>query len=247
MYRILGLPALLVALSLLLAISVSSTRAAGTADRVWEAISRKNPKLSASTEARNFVVRYVELLEPTLGPLDNFVAVVDGQIDYACNLLCQKHFVPGFRVEYEIGVSDLVRYVFTSTCFGVIHDDDHIAKALSQLDKLTKEFKNEFFEKLPRQDQKSLRELIGDTIKSWENIARMDSSRFSRLHEVWQLTLVGIDASDARTNVLRTMSEKTNEAAKEVCRSSLVPIRVRPSKPAPMAPPALPASTPLPH
>jgi hypothetical protein len=199
----------------------STQIAARGGERVWNAISARHPTIASSANTRRFVLSYVTALEPFIGPLDNFVDLLEGRQSHICNLLCLERVTGAFRARAETSAADLVRYVFTATCFGFVPDDNHVGKALAQLDGLLK-LDPKALEPMSPADRALLRELLGDTIKSWEKITSMDKTRFKGVLRLWKEAL----GPNINPGVMRQMPPEIEAAAKEACRSSLVPTRI---------------------
>jgi hypothetical protein len=194
--------------------SSSPARAQSTnADRVYEALKAANPEVVAQEK---FIRDYVSRLDQPIGALDNFVAVIDGSSKSACNLLCQAHLMPAFFRTSRVNALDLVRYVFTSTCYGVINDEQHRGKALDDLEAvaLTSYFLNET--KLAKSQDESyiLRRVLGDAVKAME-VDFPAITKYSRLRQLWQ---AGRPGDNTRSNYPHRTSPLELAAQYTACR-----------------------------
>lgn len=70
--------------------------------------------------ARQFVQSYAEKVADRIGNLDEFANAVAGERPQICNIVCQACAAPAyFKSKDRQSWVELIRYVFTSTCYGV--------------------------------------------------------------------------------------------------------------------------------
>jgi hypothetical protein len=82
---------------------------------------------------KQFLKSYAAKLAEPLEDLENFKDLVNAIDPSSCNLLCRQGLAPKFWLNGPATVVDLIRYVFTNTCYGVgIHRTQALAD-LSQL------------------------------------------------------------------------------------------------------------------
>jgi hypothetical protein len=72
--------------------------------------------------ARSFVQTYAEKVASRLGDLDDFAEFLSSTDRVLCNLLCSAQVAPGYFRRDTLHWADLIRYVFSSTCYGVSRD-----------------------------------------------------------------------------------------------------------------------------
>ena len=110
-------------LGYLLFFNVAPALAESPADRVWRVLITRDPKIAPQ---ETFVRKYVAIVDSRLKPFEKFAELIEGKSQEICNLLCQERGVTkGFRLGPEASSVDLMLYVLTQTCYGVIPDDEH--------------------------------------------------------------------------------------------------------------------------
>jgi hypothetical protein len=106
---------------------------------VTEAIERNRERtgpnlLKLNCIQKRFIESYAARLDGPTGPLDDlagFVDLLEGRDPSSCNLLCKQGLVSKFWLNGPATAVDLIRYVFTNTCYGV--SEQYQRKALLDL------------------------------------------------------------------------------------------------------------------
>jgi hypothetical protein len=102
---------------------------------VTEAIERNRPSFARlSCIQKLFIEAYTARLDGPANPLDDlagFIDLIEGRDPSSCNLLCRQGLVPRFWLSGPATAVDLIRYVFTNTCYGV--SGQYQARALADL------------------------------------------------------------------------------------------------------------------
>lgn len=86
-------------------------------DLWWSTIKSRNP---AMTAAERLFKLYELDLRNVYGGTENFRKAVNLEASFVCNGLCGKKLMPVFTIDQPVTVSDLVRYMFTSNCYGYV-------------------------------------------------------------------------------------------------------------------------------
>lgn len=89
--------------------------------------------------ATDFFRLYALDLENVLGGVENFRAYLAGTGPEPCNGPCKGGLVPRFTVKEKLGVTDVVRYVLTATCYGYIPEGTRRFDAVRRLDRVLAE------------------------------------------------------------------------------------------------------------
>ncbi len=96
----------------------------------WDTIKTRNPAMVA---AEQFFKLYELDLRNVYGGTENFRKVVNLEADFVCNGLCGKKLVPVFTIDQPVTVSDFVRYMFTTNCYGYVPQKTRQQDALRRL------------------------------------------------------------------------------------------------------------------
>ncbi|NEK15026.1 hypothetical protein [Rhizobium leguminosarum] len=96
----------------------------------WKTIRVRNP---AMTAAEQFFKLYELDLRNVYGGTENFRKVVNLESSFACNGLCGKKLVPIFTIDQPVTVSDLIRYMLTTNCYGYVPQKTRQQDALRRL------------------------------------------------------------------------------------------------------------------
>ncbi|EJT04965.1 hypothetical protein [Rhizobium sp. CCGE 510] len=96
----------------------------------WKTIKTRNPSMVA---AEQFFRLYELDLRNVYGGTENFRKVVNLEDNFACNGLCGKKLVPIFTIDPPVTVSDLIRYMFTTNCYGYVPQQTRQQDALRRL------------------------------------------------------------------------------------------------------------------
>jgi hypothetical protein len=212
----------------LLALAVSAEAQVAPAQLIAAIEIRAVTKLN--TTQIEFLKAYSAALEKPLGDLDYFTSVVEGREPFACNLLCRDGVVPNFWLNRPVTPIDLVRYVFTATCYGYLPDEQHRFAALKQLDgvlgSLAKLDVN-FYAKLlldNDNDKKFVRAELGDILLNDDVKFREFTAKFDNIKQLWHHAK-GMEKSDTRYN--RKTPQSTLDTARQACETSFVNTNVR--------------------
>ncbi|MBB3560186.1 hypothetical protein FHX06_001497 [Rhizobium sp. BK512] len=96
----------------------------------WQVIRTRNP---ATTLAERFYKLYELDLENVFGGTEGFRKVVNLEEGIPCGRLCEARIVPLFKLDGPVSVSDLIRYMFTTNCYGYIPQQTRQQDALRRL------------------------------------------------------------------------------------------------------------------
>jgi hypothetical protein len=108
----------------------------GDAEAVLEAAKINNPDITKDQTQIDFIRQYTQALQLPLKDLVNFQKAIEGDERYVCNLLCQQHVMAGFWLHERVTPVDLIRYVFTATCYGFFNEWDALVALDGVLGKL---------------------------------------------------------------------------------------------------------------
>jgi hypothetical protein len=134
-------------------------------------------------KCERFFQAYATAVAAPLNGINKFVDAVDNKTP-VCNRLCKAHVVPEFRVEGVATCTDLIVYVFSSTCFGFLPDQAHRGDALQQLENYAELLKADSFHN--EEDRNLFRRRVGDIMLSWErSSAPYLSKSFPKLRKAW--------------------------------------------------------------
>jgi hypothetical protein len=125
-------------------------------------------------KCEQFFTAYATAVAVPLNGIDTFLAAVENKTP-ACNLLCQAHVVPEFRVEGVATCTDLIAYVFSTTCFGFLPDEAHRGAALQQFEKYAELLEPSSF--FNDEDRKLFRRRVGDVMRTWDDDTPPRSSK----------------------------------------------------------------------
>jgi hypothetical protein len=200
----------------ILCLPTAALTQSATSEKVYEVLLKANPEVG---KQKDFVVAYSDKLMERLRSLDGFVSVMDGRETKICNLLCQSHVASAFYRGETVKALDLVRYVFTSTCYGVLNDPEHRGKALKDLEDVAQSsyLRNPTELAKSEEDSYILRHILGDALKAWEpNFTKVTA--FPRLKKLWE---AGYPTDPTRTNSPPIISPIEKAAQYTACRKVL--------------------------
>jgi hypothetical protein len=153
------------------------------ADKVWNSLVRGNPELGKASEA--FVRAYVARIEPSIGELNNFISVMDKSSISACNLLCEVHAAAAFYRPTRPSPFDLVRYVFTATCYGIVPDPLFRMKALADLEYVLNRDDLIARVKFSTYEAWIVRTVLGDAVK-FVDAEFPKKTQYRRIRDLWR-------------------------------------------------------------
>jgi hypothetical protein len=176
---------------------------------------------------KNFIRVFSSALRPKLRDLDNFIDAVNKPTEGACNLLCQQRLAPRFWVHEAAGAIDLIRYVFTSTCFGVQREPGHRAEAFARLDKALSDLGSDtgsyiraLLVGVSDQERHFLRGELGDLQSTVDSGFPNNSPKFKTSKVLW--TRSAIFRYPAPHRKPPQQSETKRTAEREACASNFV-------------------------
>jgi hypothetical protein len=177
---------------------------------------------------RSFVEAYAAVIAPQLTNLDEFAAFLSTNQTQICNLLCQKHVTGAFFKGDARGPGDLIRYVFTATCYGIIPSMRHRGLALADLETVLgnqtwyRDSRN-----LSEYDKLVIRDVLGDALKDYlgqnylgtkPNVPPVAKANFGRVVALWR---AAYRKGAPRISDLPMMwSESQDQAALTACKGS---------------------------
>jgi hypothetical protein len=194
-------------------------------DCVLQSVNQNRVSPLNNTQAQ-FVRDYSTALMPKLRDLDNFVDALNAPTEGICNLLCRKGIVPRFWVSQSASPVDLIRYVFTSTCYGVT--SEHRPGAFKLLNTIVAGLNGttafdaaaKLFEPLSPTDQYFMRNEFGDMLRSVDPAFNVRPS-FPSATLLWQQAHKSRSGS-APTRSVPAQPPLLSQLAKDACASSFV-------------------------
>jgi hypothetical protein len=185
-------------------------------------------------DGRSFVETYANVVANRLTDLDDFANFLKTQKPEICNLLCQRHVTGAYFKGDARGPGDLIRYVFTSTCYGVIPSLRRKGLALADLETVLGS-QNWYRDptKLSTYDKIVIRDVLGDALKDYlgENhlgpkpgTAPVAKANFGRVVALWKAAYRN---GAPKINSLPAMwSESQDLAAFAACKDAAIEKRV---------------------
>ncbi len=168
--------------------------------------------------ARKFVVQLAWDYAMRIGHLNQFEAFLRNRHASICNELCRDRVIGAYFAGDEVpGPSDLLRYVFTATCFGIIRSDDRMGDALSILqERLGVDPWYNAPQGMSDYDKVVIRDVIGNALKSYLKTDRIDDAkpRFDKVVRLWHAT-AGV-SRPTKSNVYPIGWTSTQEQAARV-------------------------------
>jgi hypothetical protein len=175
-----------------------------------------------------FVSAYAALLNEQLDGLQGFIDAVNDPTDSICNLLCQRALATGFVVHERASPVDLIRYVFTATCFGVLVSQRELA--LKQLDDLLAAIQRatdqhgiaKIFGNLSAHERHYIRGQFGDVLHAVDKNVPL---KFEHLKTLWTQPWEKSDGSAAHRTAPPQLA--TELAREDACSSRFVKAQPR--------------------
>lgn len=96
----------------------------------WNVIKTRNP---GAVPAERFFKLYELDLRNVFGGTEGFRKVVNQEEGIPCGRLCAAKIVPVFTLDGPVSASDLIRYMFTTNCYGYIPQQTRQQDALRRL------------------------------------------------------------------------------------------------------------------
>jgi hypothetical protein len=167
----------------------AQTQDVAPAARLLDAMMKSNRNLNSIQS--DFIADYATRLVQPLRDFDGLIEGLENPGDGICNLLCRNGVVPRFWLQPQPTAVDIVRYVFSSTCFGVL--PQHREQALAQLDTALGRLKEAgAYTALlrqvgegPKADRHYIRAEFGDLLRTAdENFTT--AARFKNIFGLWQ-------------------------------------------------------------
>jgi hypothetical protein len=198
---------------LAIASSLPARAQSTNADRVWQSLSAVNPDIGRHEP---FIRDYVARLESSIGQLDNFIDVMDGKAPYACNLLCMAKTAPAFFRPVQPSPFDLIRYVFTATCYGVVPDPQFRPRALADLEVSIRESMSVLSVRPSAYEGWILREILGEAAKSVDQKFPKQAT-FPWVRDLWKR---GYRSSDAKAIYPTLWVDGQLSASRKACEAA---------------------------
>jgi hypothetical protein len=177
--------------------------------------------------ARTFVVQLAGDYAMRIGHLNQFEAFLRNRDDLICNELCKDRVTGAFYAsdEKSSSPSDLLRYVFTATCFGVIRSDERMGAALAILEEqLGRHTWYLAANGLSPYDKIVIRDVIGNALKTYLQTDRIDDGKHHKLERVvrlWHATTTETRPAKANVQAI-SWSAVQQKAARAACSRATV-------------------------
>jgi hypothetical protein len=97
----------------------------------WRALVGSNAMME---ENEHFLMLYELDLQNVYGGTEGFRKIVAGEAAFTCGRLCAAGLVPVYTLEGPTTISDYLRYVFTTNCYGYVPQQTRQQDALRRLD-----------------------------------------------------------------------------------------------------------------
>jgi hypothetical protein len=159
----------------------SFANAQTVADRIVAGL-KANTDTAWGAQKEKFVRTYVARLEQRFGSFETFPLLLEKKQEAACNILCEAHVLPAFRLDQHPTIVDLILYALSNTCYGVLPGEKHRNLALEDLISALKEAPLSGLV-LNKGEWKTVREDLGDVLKQERTI---DQKRWDVLREFWK-------------------------------------------------------------
>jgi hypothetical protein len=195
-------------ISVQLIVCGSNARAQTVADRIVAGL-KANTDAVWGEQKEKFVRTYVARLEKRLGPFTTFPLLLEKKQEAACNVLCEAHVLPAFRLDKHATIVDLILYALSNTCYGVLPGEKHRKLALDDLASALKEAPLSGLV-LNKGEWKTVREDFGDVLQQ-SNVN--DQKRWDVLLQFW--TAAYAQGTARNPNSPRLLFTETELAAAE--------------------------------
>lgn len=181
--------------------------------------------------ARKFVVQLAWDYAMRLGHLNRFEAFLSNRDTSICNELCRSNVIGAYFAGDEgNSPSDLIRYVFTATCFGVVRRDDRLGEALTILEsRLGADTWYNAPKGLSDYDKFVVRDVLGNALKYYLATDRLEDAkpRFGNIYRLLQAT-AGINRPVKASVYPIGWTSAQEQAARVACNRTSIDRRAKP-------------------
>jgi hypothetical protein len=197
------------------AFAETTSDAEKSANALVTALAKNNLEFAANDIQKRFVRAYASASSTSLNGFENFIRGLEDPSKPICNYLCQRRVAAAFWFDTKATPIDLVRYVFTATCFGLRPGPTHRGAALKQLESALGKVADDELRQLfvTNQDRYFVRVLLGD-VAATEAPEFSESPKFTRWTKFWRSALT---PSYLRTRPLPKPIGPIDLAAKDAC------------------------------
>ena len=141
--------------------------------------------------------------------------LLEKKTEASCNVLCQAHLVPAFRLDKHPTIVDLILYALNNTCYGALPGDKHRNLAFDDLSAALKEAPLSG-RNLSEGEWRAVRQDFGDILAQTPGYAK---SRWPLLDVFWKNAHKKGEATNTNTR-REFFTEVEQSAAQKACRAA---------------------------